>query len=319
MVTELLASHKAERPDWWDVTPKDDEQKDAYDIAAKYYNRFAKAFLDSMDSLNDIRPSAQKISSAIRTSKNPKQAALKIIDKNHPAFSEFAEKATNAYGQIMKEAANREYKRLGFVVKQDVDIDAFDLDNPYSRQFMSEQEVFLISYFSEEKVRQVTSIVRETFLGRESSGVAARRILELDFALLPKHAASVERRTGELFDSLVREGADPDRAAAMAEKFNTRETKRLRKWRAEAIARTETVRAQARGLSDSWNVARDEGVIDGSAKKEWIAGVGSDRTCPICLGLDGERVDLNATFSTGVSAPPAHVMCRCTMGLYFGK
>jgi SPP1 gp7 family putative phage head morphogenesis protein len=68
--------------------------------------------------------------------------------------------------------------------------------------------------------------------------------------------------------------------------------------RAIMIARTETVRAAARGQIANY---KDNNI----AKVRWVAAF-SDRTCPICASLNGEIFDIN-----NPTLPPAHVACRC--------
>ncbi len=88
--------------------------------------------------------------------------------------------------------------------------------------------------------------------------------------------------------------------------------------RADLIAHTETMRAANTGLAKSWQQAQEKGWLSGDARKRWIAaGDGPPpygSTCDICLGLNGETVKINESFSVG-DDPPAHPNCRCTMGI----
>ncbi len=70
--------------------------------------------------------------------------------------------------------------------------------------------------------------------------------------------------------------------------------------RPNMIARTETVRLSNLGLIDTY---KEQNI----KKVQWLAAV-SDRTCEICMGLDGQVFDINT-----VSPPPAHVDCRCSL------
>lgn len=80
--------------------------------------------------------------------------------------------------------------------------------------------------------------------------------------------------------------------------------------RAEMIAVTETTTAFAEGNLSVW---RESGVVE---QKQWRT-ARDELVCPICTPLDGLIVDLEANgFTTdqggiGLSAPPAHVRCRC--------
>jgi len=80
---------------------------------------------------------------------------------------------------------------------------------------------------------------------------------------------------------------------------------RAKEWRINTIARTEVMRAANYGRYSAW---KRSGVVKG---KEWVT-AWDDRTCDICMGLDGERRKLDDVFSIGVMMPPAHPNCRCT-------
>jgi len=84
-----------------------------------------------------------------------------------------------------------------------------------------------------------------------------------------------------------------------------RKVLKVRKWRINTIARTETMRASNYGRVRTWEKS---GVVK---YKEWLTAY-DDRTCAICDSLDGERVPLDQEFSIGVYMPPAHPNCRCT-------
>jgi len=70
--------------------------------------------------------------------------------------------------------------------------------------------------------------------------------------------------------------------------------------RANAIARTETVRLANIGLLDTY---KDNGI----KLVRFLAAL-SERTCPECEGLNGQVFELNQA----EELIPVHTMCRCT-------
>jgi SPP1 gp7 family putative phage head morphogenesis protein len=79
------------------------------------------------------------------------------------------------------------------------------------------------------------------------------------------------------------------------------------------IARTEIQIAQNEGRQEGWNQAAKEGYVDVESQKMWIIAQ-DERTCDICVELDGEIVGWNETFSSGHETPGrVHPNCRCTM------
>jgi SPP1 gp7 family putative phage head morphogenesis protein len=101
--------------------------------------------------------------------------------------------------------------------------------------------------------------------------------------------------------------------------MTTRYSERYLKYRAEAIARTESVRASNKGQRESWRQAVKQGLLSRDQKREWEIS-GDDRTCPECEALDGRVVGLDEEFEPGVLDPPdPHTTCRCSTKLVFPK
>ena len=73
----------------------------------------------------------------------------------------------------------------------------------------------------------------------------------------------------------------------------------LTKYRADMIARTETIRAYNEAARNNYRKA-------GLKKYRWVAAYG-ERTCPECADRDGNIYDMND------SLPPLHPNCRCSI------
>lgn len=78
--------------------------------------------------------------------------------------------------------------------------------------------------------------------------------------------------------------------------------------RADLIARTETIKANAQGSLEGYRAAAAAGV---NVKKTWQPDADA---CPICEanGDDG-AIDLDDNFSSGDDSPPAHPNCECVL------
>lgn len=122
------------------------------------------------------------------------------------------------------------------------------------------------------------------------------------------------RAVAKLRATLLERGALP----AAVEKQTARYAERLLNARAETIARTETMTAAAQGQAELWSQAEAAGLLTGEELREWIV-TDDDRTCEICLPMDGQQVAKGENFVDGdgneVEAPPAHPNCRCSWGL----
>lgn len=76
------------------------------------------------------------------------------------------------------------------------------------------------------------------------------------------------------------------------------------KSRAILVARTETAAAYSQGSIAAY---RASGVV-----KQTLWMLGPD-PCPECSALDGARADLGEEFAPGVTGPPAHPNCTCSL------
>jgi SPP1 gp7 family putative phage head morphogenesis protein len=125
----------------------------------------------------------------------------------------------------------------------------------------------------------------------------------------PKFSEELEQVNTDTLRSTLNEGLEagegiPQLAARVNDTFET-----FNKYRAEVIARTETIRASNQAALESY---RQSGVVE---KKAWLA---SPESCEICQELEaGEPIALDATFfEDGYSdgqGPPRHPNCSCAV------
>lgn len=122
------------------------------------------------------------------------------------------------------------------------------------------------------------------------------------------------------FDPSVRRAIRTNRglSADQIDKMTTRYRERYLKYRAETIARTESLRASNKGQRALWKQAQSQNLLGSNVKRRLIVS-GDASTCEICASMDGEVVGLDEPFSDGSMDPPLHVDCRCGVGLVFGK
>lgn len=76
--------------------------------------------------------------------------------------------------------------------------------------------------------------------------------------------------------------------------------------RAIKISRTEVLRSTNFATQEAY---RQSNVVEG---KEWLTAQ-DERTCPECEPMDGEETTVNGEFKGGISYPPLHPNCRCTI------
>lgn len=89
--------------------------------------------------------------------------------------------------------------------------------------------------------------------------------------------------------------------------------------RAKNIARTETIAAANEGQRQAWMQAVRDRLLDATrVERVWIK-TNDEKTCPICLNLDGTTAPIGGQFQSPdigpLTGPPAHPQCRCAQGI----
>ena len=204
---------------------------------------------------------------------------------------------------------------------------SFSLDNPAVLRWVDSQVGRHIVGITSETQLAVRDVIRSAFVEGMHPREQARLIRDV-VGLTVRDEGAVARFKQGLLDS----GTTLKRT----NQLTNRMANRLRRNRAEAIARTETISAANQGQREAWNEAADQRLIDPAATRiVWIA-TDDARTCPICNELDGTTVGFQDTFPVNQAAikvgrpksvfadhdgrtPPAHVMCRCALGLEFDE
>lgn len=213
---------------------------------------------------------------------------------------------------------------------------AFDLVNPKAVAWARSHAADLVAGFDQQLRRWLRGLVVKAL----QDGIPPRslaRMIRSSVGLSPRLAAAVER---------YRAGFDPDTSTvAVADRLTDRYAARLLRFRAETIARTETMRAANEGQRIVWETFADRTGAD--VRKVWIASM-DERLCKRCAVMEGVTVGIRERFTlteraksfrivsrTGprrievlgtvplkepisVQAPPLHPRDRCTIGFVEG-
>ncbi|WP_434565151.1 phage minor head protein [Thermoanaerobacterium thermosaccharolyticum] len=137
------------------------------------------------------------------------------------------------------------------------------------------------------------------------------RILRPVIGLTPKQAEAVRR----FRENLIAEGLPLKKVEHQILNY----AGYLHRFRALRIARTELSFSYNYGQLEAIRQAQEQGYFRGEVVKTWMTAE-DERTCDFCGPLDGQMIGLEETFPgltkklPNVLAPPAHPMCRCTIG-----
>ena len=189
---------------------------------------------------------------------------------------------------------------------------SFNKTDPNSLEYIREHAAELVRKNilpnSQEAIRQL--INRSFTEGIPPAKVA--RMIKPHIGLLPAHEVAVDK----YYKRLLADG----KSEAAADKLRQRYANRLLNYRANNIARTESINASAMGQVECWQQSIADGSLDPHEwERVWIADE-TERTCAICQALArGPGAPLTPRDApypgTSISHPTAHPSCRCVEGL----
>jgi hypothetical protein len=327
------------RPEWQDVVPDTKQGRDAYKIADKYQARFSRAFMDAMRGLLEDPDVEKRFKAAWKTgSITEAMNALPLyqegISQDDPVWRKFFDRLKSAYSEVIQasgDAATKEINQaldtnLKFTVSPEQpegpDVEILKAKkkkkkkppvvpvNPYSVPWMEEHTLELVTQgIGPQQRKVVQSVLMDTF----ERGVRAEETyneIKSNIGLTDREYKAVKNRRAKLME----EDFPPERV----ERETTKYKEQLTRKRAQRIARTETIFAQAAGRSGAWKVAQEAGALP-PVQRLWIAPPPSpnpNRPCEICLELDGKTAPVNGVYESALAGPipgpPAHPSCRCT-------
>lgn len=159
--------------------------------------------------------------------------------------------------------------------------------------------------------------IRDT-IGRVFAGDAAARLTPAQAAKVIRATVGLTAKQAQAVTNFRAELVDDGRATPKVDAAAGRYADKLRAYRADMIARTETVGASQQGQQAQWAEAAAQGLIpQAQVERVWYV-TEDDRLDPIvCAPMDGQRTTLAGFFTTGdgreIALPPAHPGCRCTV------
>jgi len=169
----------------------------------------------------------------------------------------------------------------------------------------------LVTQLTEEQKGALNAMItRSTYYDVSTADELSRIIRPCIGLTVPQSKANLNYYNG-VKAALLKNGLkEPDakkKAADKAAKYAGEQ----HRYRAMNIARTELASAYNRGGYFAVKEVQAMGYM-GKVKKVWLTAA-NERVCSMCNHAEGEKVDMEAYFSTGVLLPPAHPSCRCAV------
>ena len=187
---------------------------------------------------------------------------------------------------------------------------SFAMKNPRAQAWARANSSRLITQIGEDTRKGIQQVIGSAY----DLGLAPRKTAQVIRGMV----GLTERQTQAVFkfsNKLIKEGRKTDQVLRMTNRYHDK----LLRYRANNIARTEIANAANEGLIESWRQASDQGLLDPkNTNVEWLAAF-DDRICPVCAELGGTIYSYEDIEKGVAFAPPAHPMCRCTLGITFDK
>jgi hypothetical protein len=186
----------------------------------------------------------------------------------------------------------------------------FDPTHPRIQDFIANHTAKLVKEVGDGTRKAIKTLVTNGMdrgIGPKQLG----RMVREHVGLTERQSIAVDRFHMNLLEQGVPE--------ELAHKRMVRYATKQRNWRAENIARTESVWAVNAGQNEIWRQAAEQGIVDGEhVMREWV--IDPVTACKICEPINGQKVELDQPFQTDVGpldGPPAHPQCNCGMALSF--
>jgi len=305
--------------------------------ASRMEPEVSAAFIKAVEAIKGT-VNLTKLAAAVSRGEENGALAILALDKN---FGDALRgKGLEAGVQSFREAIQATYAagaraaRAALPAKISVDL-SFNLMSKEAQSFLEAYDFKLIREITDNSHEAIRQIIQRAFKEggnpieqarkiREVIGLTARQeqaVANFRAALSDpstmRDALSRALRDGR-FDPTVLRAAQSQTplSAVQVDKMTARYRERYLKYRSEAIARTETIRASAGGRRETWKQAEKQGLFGSKkASRVWHASGDTD-TCGVCMDLDGEKTGLDEEFAPGIMDPPdPHVTCRCDVGL----
>lgn len=177
-----------------------------------------------------------------------------------------------------------------------------DMLEPNVQKWLKEHTSELVKGISKTSRAALKRTLQEGIArGRHPARMA--RDLKRVLGLTERQGAALSKYWG----ALEKQGVPLDKIERRVQRYADRQLK----YRAQTIARTESMTAVNRGRLQLWDQLVEDGALAETTAQEWLTS-DDERVCPICAPLDGTKAKLGETFEGGFEAPPAHPNCRCT-------
>ena len=260
--------------------------------------REVRRILQTHDS--DLQAAA--MSNAVREALDAKNIERVVDAFPWDASAQVINQTASTFGQVIQDNIGGGFPKVGFKGR-------FDFTDPRSIEWATNQSAQLVTAVTDTTRNIIRETVSEAFTKNVTVYDTARKLRSV-IGLNDRQAASYNKFLQNLDEQLSAKKITRAQRLAMAD----RQYKKMIKYRANMIARQEILMAENNGRYLGFTQSIEQGWASPNSVKRWSTST-DERTCDICMPMNGKSVKWNESYPNGVFNPPAHIMCRCSISL----
>jgi len=213
----------------------------------------------------------------------------------------------SAFKRAIKGGIGNGFPKTGFVGR-------FDYTDPRSTEYALQQSAKLVTNMTGQMKDQVRAVVGRAFTDGITVVDTARELRSV-INLTKRQELTLSKFADLNRARLMEEGLTGRRLESKLNELVERQYKKMISQRSKVIARNEIIQAENAGRLLGFEQSIEQGWASPVSMKRWSTST-DERTCSICMPMNGMSVQWNQYFPNGVYDPrDAHIMCRCTISL----
>ena len=210
------------------------------------------------------------------------------------------------FGQVTRNAIGNGFPKVGFKGR-------FDFTDPRSIKYAEEQAAKLVTNMTAQMQEVVRRVITQAFNDRRTVWDTAEELQSV-INLTARQEVTLSKFAEMNRARLMQEGVSGRKLELKMKQLVGEQTKRMIEQRSKVIARNEILTAENNGRFLGFEQSIEDGWSSPTSVKRWSTST-DERTCSICMPMNGASVQWNESFPNGVYMPPAHIMCRCSITL----
>jgi hypothetical protein len=222
------------------------------------------------------------------------------------ATAQTLNETVQVFGQVTRDSIGDGFPTVGFQGR-------FDYTDPRSTLYAQQQSATLVTNMTTQMQEVVRTVIGRAFTENMTVWDTARELRSVI-----NLTARQEVTLGKFIDMnrarLMEEGLTGRKLQKKLDELVERQYKRMISQRSKVIARNEILVAENNGRFLGFEQSVESGWSSPLSVKRWSTST-DERTCSICMPMNGMSVQWNQSFPNGVYNPPAHIMCRCSISL----